>query len=164
MPVGVLIYRLDRLLYANAAFLARMGYASLHALEEAGGLDALYVEPGVVRSQQHFGDRHAGHAFPPAQAASDAPHASAARRSVHHRWDGEPALALIFSGTPQPKPQPSPRRSRPTPISAAVRRSATPMPRNSAPILDTTAEGIVMFDADGQHQRLQPQRRGAVRL
>ena len=24
-----------------------MGYASLHALEDAGGLDALYVEPGV---------------------------------------------------------------------------------------------------------------------
>ena len=24
-----------------------MGYPSLHALEEAGGLDALYVEPGV---------------------------------------------------------------------------------------------------------------------
>ena len=47
LPVGVLIYRLDRLLYANPAFLERMGYASLHALEEAGGLDALYVEPGV---------------------------------------------------------------------------------------------------------------------
>ena len=47
LPVGVLIYRLDRLLYANAAFLERMGYRSLHALEEAGGLDALYVEPGV---------------------------------------------------------------------------------------------------------------------
>src|SRR5439155_24911499 len=47
LPVGVLIYRLDRLLYANSAFLARMGYPSLHALEEAGGLDALYVEPGV---------------------------------------------------------------------------------------------------------------------
>ena len=41
VPTGVLIYRLDRLLYANPAFLARMGYASLHALEEAGGLDAL---------------------------------------------------------------------------------------------------------------------------
>ena len=47
VPVGVLIYRLDRLLYANSAFLARIGYDSLHALEEAGGLDALYVEPGV---------------------------------------------------------------------------------------------------------------------
>ena len=47
LPAGVLIYRLDRLLYANPAFLARIGYGSLHALEEAGGLDALYVEPGV---------------------------------------------------------------------------------------------------------------------
>ncbi|WP_218274367.1 hypothetical protein, partial [Pseudomonas sp. FW305-3-2-15-C-TSA2] len=43
----MLIYRLDRLLYANPAFLARIGYASLSALEDAGGLDALYVEPGV---------------------------------------------------------------------------------------------------------------------
>ncbi len=47
LPTGILIYRLDRLLYANAAFLARMGYSSLGALEDAGGLDALYVEPGV---------------------------------------------------------------------------------------------------------------------
>src|SRR5207244_1839319 len=47
LPTGILIYRLDRLLYANPAFLQRIGYASLHALEDAGGLDALYVEPGV---------------------------------------------------------------------------------------------------------------------
>jgi len=44
LPTGILIYRLDRLLYANPAFLARMGYDSLHALEQAGGVDALYVE------------------------------------------------------------------------------------------------------------------------
>src|SRR5206468_6207860 len=43
LPAGVLIYRLDRLLYANPALLKRIGYDSLHALEEAGGLDALYV-------------------------------------------------------------------------------------------------------------------------
>ena len=42
-----MIYRLDRLLYANRIFLERMGYDSLHALEQAGGVDALYVEPGV---------------------------------------------------------------------------------------------------------------------
>src|SRR4029077_15937458 len=47
LPVGILISRLDRLLYANPAFLTQMGYPSLHALEDAGGLDALYVEPGV---------------------------------------------------------------------------------------------------------------------
>ena len=55
VPVGVLIYRLDRLLYANAAFLERMGYRSLHALEEAGGLDALYVEPGVSNASSTSG-------------------------------------------------------------------------------------------------------------
>jgi len=38
LPAGVLIYRLDRLLYANPSFLKRIGYPSLHALEEAGGL------------------------------------------------------------------------------------------------------------------------------
>ena len=47
LPTGILIYRLDRLLYANPAFLTRMGYESLHALEHAGGLDALYVESMV---------------------------------------------------------------------------------------------------------------------
>ena len=47
LPVGILIYRLDRLLYANPAFLTQIGYPSLHALEDAGGLDALYVEPGA---------------------------------------------------------------------------------------------------------------------
>ena len=47
LPVGILIYRLDRLLYANPAFLTQMGYPDLHALEDAGGLDALYVEPGA---------------------------------------------------------------------------------------------------------------------
>ena len=51
----MLIYRLDRLLYANPAFLAQMGYASLHALEDAGGLDALYVEPGVSNASSTSG-------------------------------------------------------------------------------------------------------------
>src|SRR5882757_10950709 len=40
IPVGILIYRLDRLLYTNPAFLKRIGYDHLHALEQAGGLDA----------------------------------------------------------------------------------------------------------------------------
>ena len=45
LPVGVLVYRLDKLIYANRAFLDWTGYDQLHALEEAGGLDALFVEP-----------------------------------------------------------------------------------------------------------------------
>jgi len=47
LPVGVLIYRLDRLLYANPAFLLeRMGgYPNLHAWRTPGGLDALMLNP-----------------------------------------------------------------------------------------------------------------------
>src|SRR5690606_15499122 len=48
LPLGVLIYRADRLLHANAAFLAATGYASLAALNKDGGLGALYVGPGVA--------------------------------------------------------------------------------------------------------------------
>ena len=59
LPVGVLIYRLDRLLYANRAFLDRIGYASLQTLEEADGLDALFVERSNTAAARR--ERHAGH-------------------------------------------------------------------------------------------------------
>jgi PAS domain S-box-containing protein len=44
LPVGVLIYRLNDLIYANRAFLEWTGYSSLMALREAGGLDSLFIE------------------------------------------------------------------------------------------------------------------------
>ena len=46
MPIGVLVYRLNNLIYANRAFLDWTGYANLQLLDEAGGLDALFIEPG----------------------------------------------------------------------------------------------------------------------
>src|SRR6202035_572132 len=100
LPVGVLIYRLDRLLYANAAFLQRIGYHSLHALEEAGGLDALYVEPGVSTASSTSdtgtpvtisGRQRSGQDGSPQ--ASDAHLYTIA-------WDDEQALALIFAAPP----------------------------------------------------------------
>src|SRR5581483_7532552 len=42
LPIGVLVYRLDKLIYANRAFLDWTGYPDLRALEDAGGLDALF--------------------------------------------------------------------------------------------------------------------------
>jgi hypothetical protein len=47
LPLGMLVYRLDRLLYANRAFLDWTGYESIHALADAGVLDALFIEPGT---------------------------------------------------------------------------------------------------------------------
>ena len=47
LPIGVLVYRFDQLLYANRAFLDWTGYEDLHALTDAGGLDTLFVEGGL---------------------------------------------------------------------------------------------------------------------
>ncbi|WP_213288783.1 PAS domain S-box protein [Bradyrhizobium sp. sGM-13] len=153
LPVGILIYRLDRLLYANPAFLTQMGYASLHALEDAGGLDALYVEPGTsnASSTSDTGRPVTISASGPADA--DAPPSAAEARLHTISWDGDSALALIFSTT----------RHEGAAIAAAISQAEPvaeldiPEPSDVghanaeelAAILDTTAEGILMFDAEG---------------
>jgi signal transduction histidine kinase len=45
VPIGILIYRLNQLLYANPMFLHWSGYQTLDGLIEAGGLDELFIEP-----------------------------------------------------------------------------------------------------------------------
>jgi PAS domain S-box-containing protein len=153
LPTGVLIYRLDRLLYANQVFLERMGYASLHALEQAGGVDALYVEPGVSNASS-TSDTGTPVKISSPEAAS-APALDARLHTIN--WDNDSALALIFTG------------AAPAEVAAAAEPPTMPaaepvMPAADAPepsavghanaeelaaILDTTADGILMFDAQG---------------
>src|SRR6185312_15269850 len=99
LPVGILIYRLDRLLYANPAFLTRIGYPSLHALEDVGGLDALYVEPGTSNASSTSDTGRPVKISASLPEDADAPSASADARLYTISWDGDSALALIFSGT-----------------------------------------------------------------
>jgi PAS domain S-box-containing protein len=174
LPIGILIYRLDRLLYANPAFLAQMGHPSLHALEDAGGLDALYVEPGVsnASSTSDTGTPVTISATQPQEPEVRDTEAHAARmpsaidaRLYTISWDGDSALALIFSSArhesaaiaaaiaePLPMAEPAPT-AEPAPIEETP--VAEPLPVGHADaeelgaILDTTAEGIVMFDAEG---------------
>lgn len=144
MPVGVLIYRLDRLLYANSAFLARVGYKALHALEDAGGLDALYVEPDVSSdsSTSDGGTAVTISAGAVSEGQSREPNAA---KLFAITWDGEPAHALIFSSTPGATTQPAT-----TSIAAAEPvQVGHADAEDLAVILDTTAEGVVMFDAQG---------------
>jgi PAS domain S-box-containing protein len=145
LPVGVLIYRLDRLLYANRPFLEQMGYENLHALEDAGGLDALYVVPGAS-SASSTSDTGRPVTISGTEASSEGAPAIDARLYTIS-WDGDSALALIFSATRNE-------------AAAAVLPEFIPFRAPSAvghanaeelgAILDTTAEGIVMFDAEGQ--------------
>lgn len=172
LPVGILIYRLDRLLYANPAFLTQMGYPGLHALEDAGGLDALYVEPGVsnASSTSDTGKPVTISASQPADA--DTPAAAADARLYTISWDGDSALALIFSGTRHEGAAIAAAIARAEPVSEFEPVVSEPDVFGSEPevsepdvfepsdvghanaedlaaILDTTAEGILMFDAEG---------------
>lgn len=144
LPNGVLIYRLDRLLYANPSFLKQVGYSSLHALEDAGGLDALYVAPGVSSASS---TSEAGTPVTIAASAAAEQAASAVEGRLHTiDWDGESALALIFA--------PGAGAAAAAPVAEPVAAAAPPEPGHAqaedlAAILDTTAEGVLMFDAEG---------------
>nr|AWM05505.1 PAS domain S-box protein [Bradyrhizobium symbiodeficiens] len=154
LPTGILIYRLDRLLYANPAFLARMGYAGLSALEDAGGLDALYVEPGVSLASS---TSQAGTpvTISATLATGEQPLATTEAHLHTIDWDGESAHALICA-----LPQASPVIAETIVAESVVAESFPYAPEldstageaeaeDLAAILDTTAEGIVMFDAEG---------------
>ncbi len=52
LPTGILVYRLNNLIYANRAFLDWTGYPTLEALVEAGGLDSLFIETKKVPTSQ----------------------------------------------------------------------------------------------------------------
>lgn len=162
LPSGILIYRLDRLLYANPAFLARMGYASVNALENAGGLDALYVEPGVsAASSTSQGGTPV--TISATVANGQAPLATTEAHLHTIDWDGESAHALICA-----LPQAAPIAATPAVAETVIAKTiitesvvAESYPYDPEPmageaeaedlaaILDTTAEGIVMFDAEG---------------
>jgi PAS domain S-box-containing protein len=145
LPVGVLIYRLDRLLYANRAFLDRIGYASLGALEAADGLDALFVEPVGLTGSSTSGVGTAVTIAATPASAGHAPLPPTEARLFTISWDDESALALICSNS----------RPEPAPVAAIAPRAADPSAVGHAnaeelgAILDTTAEGVVMFDAQG---------------
>jgi PAS domain S-box-containing protein len=144
IPSGILIYRLDRLLYANRTFLDRTGFESLHTLQEAGGLDALYVEPGPVSASSASDE---GMPLTIAHSADD--RAPSAARLFSIVWDGDAAHALILQGAQAAAPvaaaAPAPAVA---PSEPAPRAAVAPAGSYEA-ILETATDGIVLFDRSG---------------
>ena len=147
LPVGVLVYRLDRLIYANKAFLASTGYDNLHALTEAGGLDALIVEAGAGSASS---TSETGTPVVIAATSKSGPDKGepADARLFAITWDNEPAHALVFSG---PRTE---LRIEPAPVLAiapvAVASDDTTQAEELGTILDNTAEGVLVFDGQGR--------------
>lgn len=130
LPTGVLIYALDRLIHATPSFLAQTGFADLQALQQAGGLDALFIEPGPA-----FSSSRADHGLPLKVAATGSAEATLDAQLFSIVWDGENAHALVLA-------QPSP------PVVASPAEPA-PSPPDISGILDAATDSVVLFDRSG---------------
>jgi PAS domain S-box-containing protein len=156
IPVGVLVYRLDTLLYANRAFLEWTGYAHLDALAEAGGLDSLFVE-GDAESP---GVPGAGKTLAIATPRGDQLPVEGRLFSIP--WEGETALVLMLAtagGEERLKAADHQIRqtdealkdthARLDAAEAAARRAETQAHEHKT-ALDTATDGVVVLEADGR--------------
>ena len=137
LPVGMLVYRFDHLLYGNRALLDWAGYASLEAMAEAGGLETLLIE-------QHE-DIDGATALMVTPADSDQPPMPA--KLFGAPWAGDDAHVLLFTG-PAGLPAADPD-ARGKEASLAL-RTVEARSRELAAILDTATDGVVVIDGAGQ--------------
>jgi PAS domain S-box-containing protein len=133
LPVGVLVYSLDHLLFANPAFLAWSRHDSLAALTEAGGLDSLLVE-----AREGAADTVDGQPLTVASERGDA--APLPARLVNTIWAGERVHALVL--TPFGK-----EHEQAAAAAADLVRAELNEVRS---ILDTATDGVVVLDREGR--------------
>jgi PAS domain S-box-containing protein len=127
LPSGILVYRLDHLLYANPAFLKWSGHGSLAQLVDAGGLDELLIEP--------IGATGAGDRRPLTLSIGRGDKAAQVGELIDIQWEGEPAHALLLDFLDE-----APARLEHALAEAAELRS----------ILDTATDGVIVLDRHGR--------------
>ncbi|MEA3024992.1 MAG: hypothetical protein QOF91_277, partial [Alphaproteobacteria bacterium] len=149
LPVGVLVYRLDKLIYANRAFLDWTGYDQLHALETAGGLDALFVEPAGSEP----GDNNGAQSLTIATNQGDQVPVEA--RLFTSPWEGESALVLMLTGVGNAGGE-----DRQKTFEAALRHAKAEL-GEVRDILDAAADGVIVLDHEAQVHSIN---RGAEKL
>jgi PAS domain S-box-containing protein len=139
VPIGILVYRLSTLLYANRAFLDWTGYENLDALAESGGLDALFIETSEAPAEGRNGNG--------AKALTIAT-VNGSQKPVEGRlfsvaWSGENALVLMINT--QAREDAAPRAA----ADAALRRLESENSELKA-VLDTATDGVLMLDRAGR--------------
>ncbi|MGB6444054.1 MAG: PAS domain-containing sensor histidine kinase, partial [Xanthobacteraceae bacterium] len=132
VPIGILLYRHDSLLYANRHFLEWSGYQSLDAIEAAGGVHRLFAGSAASATDdavQTFSIRTASGYDLPAEG-----------RMFTVPWQGAHALALILTSGQAEAALKQMERS----LSAAESES-----REIKSILDATPDGVITLDRQG---------------
>jgi signal transduction histidine kinase len=96
IPIGVLVYRHDKPLYANRHFLDLSGYGDLAALEAAGGLSTLIADPGAQPgATDALADAAGAQALVIVSREGDK--LPVEGRMIKVSWSGSPAIALILT-------------------------------------------------------------------
>jgi len=134
LPIGILIYRLNSLIYANRAFLDWAGYYTLDELTEAGGLDSLFIEPKNGAATK---DPSAAKSL--TIATSKGKQKPVDGRLFSVTWSGESALALMIE----------------TQLGAGGKQAETPQQgeeeiRELRAILDTATDGVLILDSSAR--------------
>jgi PAS domain S-box-containing protein len=132
VPIGILLYRHDSLLYANRHFLEWSGYQSLDAIEAAGGVHRLFAGSAASATDdavQTFSIRTASGYDLPAEG-----------RMFTVPWQGAHALALILTSGQAEAALKQMERS----LGAAESES-----REIKSILDATPDGVITLDRQG---------------
>jgi PAS domain S-box-containing protein len=127
LPVGILVYRVNQLLYANPAFLRLTGYATLEQFSAEGGLDQLFIEPlgAAVAGKEQF----------LRLAIRRDEQITLEGELIPIDWEGEPAHAAVIA-----------RRDD---NAAGTGPIAPPDITELKAILDAAGDGIVLIDAQG---------------
>jgi PAS domain S-box-containing protein len=137
LPIGILVYRHSSLIYGNRAFFDWTGYDSLHTLNEAGGLDALFIE--TQDSPAQAGSNNGKMLTITTVNGNQKP---VEGRLLSVPWDDENAMVLmiITHGV-------SDERSKQN--EAALRRAEDENNEIRA-ILDTATDGVLVLDRAGR--------------
>ncbi|MDR6952795.1 PAS domain S-box-containing protein [Ancylobacter sp. 3268] len=133
LPVGLVAWRGDRLLYANRTLLDWTGYADTGAMQAGGGLAGLFGGPAATEGQD-------GAALS-ILTRTGVPIAVEARL-MSAPWDDAPAMLYLLRRLGEPADE----RQRQAEL--ALRQSESTA-RELRAILDTATDGVVLIDAAG---------------
>jgi PAS domain S-box-containing protein len=143
LPVGILVYRLNNLLYANKAFLDWTGYDSLGALNEAGGLDSLFIETQEDPAPKDVRAGATNGAKPLTITTVNGNQRAVQGRLFSVAWNGDNALVLMINT------QPVSDEAQARATDATLRRLEAEN-REIKTILDTATDGVLVLDRAGR--------------
>jgi PAS domain S-box-containing protein len=143
LPVGLLIYKFDQLIFANRTFLEWAGHHSLDAFAEAGGLDSLLIDATAAAGEEgrevtiaaeDGGRTSPGHLF-----------------SIP--WGGDTALVLVIDGTAAAAARNAETAAASAEASAAATAAtqrAESEARELAFVVEAASDAVFVIDREGR--------------